>query len=1085
MTSPLLSQCARRSASIGLRSTALAVLLLSSLPAGAEVCWDYTDFQTAKVPLKCVQIGNPAASCSWNPSCNVDLNPSDCCMAVFDPTATQTIGEMHVAWHNCLGNITTSDTPQPPNRGLRWFAFHRQFESDFNAYRETLGLDKIDSLEWCPGMNMPYGHFGAGLASGAHDLGCGTGSNRPNNVDCDGCVAFRPCLYLNGAGGATCAATGAVCTVGGVTFPYTSLDQFKNADEIGAMLDVFFHGQMHGAVAAADGGGYNADCASPNCSPRDPMFWRLHKALDDVMRAWQTVKAVDVSLVIDRSGSMSAASGTGVGTRLENAVDAADMFADLLEEGRADGGTNRIGIVSYSSNASNAALNMPLQDVTSTLRDAGGAFATTLGALSPGGGTSIGSGVVAAIAQLCPGGSCATHVLAPGENERKAILLLTDGKENVAPCLEAGCQFGGGAAIDYTTLDVTQACAVGLGNAAAVNGELLTIFTERQGGIYLNDTDASGSDLKDFFAKCFAQLTDEFIGLDPSGTMAAAELAGPVVPYESCDDNRITFSAGWNRSSLPGDRLNLLVTSPAGDAWVPAAGQGEMSTEHSWAFKRSPLPYRGQAQGTWTMQLLRPQEAFVNGFTTDSFADPALGVRLVRREIQRLCPIADSGRRSCERVLHFEDGARGRSVYEAALKAEAGITVGEVEAVTDAGALDQRLRRGKWDLIVYARQAGADRREVYDRGLARAVCGGTRAILTDTRSVREAAALLRCAGAVRDPHALNLEMLEGSARFLRVDAKLHNPGYPVFSYGVRALAEQSGGAADAVFAANAAAERQIGAIVGKARPGGAINWHKNVLVTGLSQLTAFPPRTVIRTGEPIKAAVRILPSFHRRGGYPGSKMTVEVERPTIGLGGVVKRVERSGTVKDDPVSSLELQLDRAQIPTRRDTYELNDLGKDGDVHALNGTFSADLPINAAVDGMYTYHYRFDYPAGACMAHRELKQTLFVAVRVSPKDSKLEVGPPRQEGRDKLYSISMTPQDALGNVVGPGRAPRVSCAKPCACESKEVVDQGDGSYTITLRVPETVELASCDLDAFGTRFLLGKRPQFPSREGAVR
>src|SRR5688500_14756917 len=499
-------------------------------------------------------------------------------MAVHDPTATQTIGEMHVIWHNCLGNVGTSASPPPPNRGLRWFAFHRQFESDFNEYRETLGLDKLDSLEWCPGMNMPYGHFGAGLAPGVHPLGCGTGINRPNNRTCDGCDTFRPCLYFNGAGPVACPApVSPVCTVGGVSFPYTALDQFKNADEIGTMLDVFFHGEMHGDVADADGGGYNADCASPNCSPRDPMFWRLHKALDDVMRAWQTVKAVDVTLVIDRSGSMAASSGTGVGTRLQNAVEAADMFADLLEEGRSDGATNRIGIVSYSSNAANAALNMPLQDVTTTLRDAGGTFATTLGALSPGGATSIGSGVVGAIDQLC-GGSCATHVLAPGENERKGMLLLTDGKENVAPCLEAGCQGGTGAEIDYTTLDVSQVCAVGLGNAAAINGPLLTIFAERQGGIYLNNTDATGNDLKDFFAKCFAQLTDEFIGLDPSGTIETTEAAGPIVPYESCDDDRITFSAGWNRSELPGDRLVLLVTSPEGDAWVPSPGYGEMST---------------------------------------------------------------------------------------------------------------------------------------------------------------------------------------------------------------------------------------------------------------------------------------------------------------------------------------------------------------------------------------------------------------------------------------------------------------------------------------------------------------------------
>jgi len=1050
-----------------LRPWVFAAILLSALPVGAEVCWDYTDFELAKVPIKCVQMGNPAVACAWSPSCNVDLDPSDCCMAVYDPTATQTIGEMHLAWHACLGNVGTSASPPPPNRGLRWYAFHRQFESDFNEFREGLGFDKIDSLEWCPGMNMPYGHFGAGMVG--HPLGCGTGINRPNNVTCDSCVTFQPCLYLNGAGPATCPAPlTPVCSVGAVTFPYTSLDQFQNADEIATLLDVFFHGQMHGAVAAADGGGYNADCANPNCSTRDAMFWRLHKALDDVVRAWQDVKAVDVTLVIDRSGSMSGASGTGVGTRLENAVEAADMFGDLLEDGRSDGAVNRIGIVSYSSNAANPALNMPLQDVTPTLRDPGGAFETTLAALTPGGATSIGAGVVGAIDQLCPGGSCATYIPAVGENERKAILLLTDGKENVAPCLEAGCQGGGGASIDYTTLDVTQACAVGLGNAASINGELLTTFTERQGGIYLNHTDVTGTDLKDFFAKCFAQLTDEFIGLDPSGTIAAGEPAGEIVPYESCDDLRITFIAGWNRSTLAGDRLNLLVTSPNGDAWVPSPGYGEMSTEKSWAFQRAPLPYLGQDQGTWTMQLLRPQQAFVNGFTTDSFVDSAQGTRLVRRQVQRLCPISDDGKRSCKKVLYFEDGASGPSAYEAALRAEDGITLGSYETVTDPVVFNDRLQKGNWDLIVYARQAGADHAEAYDTSLASQVCGGTRAILTDTRSVPEAATILRCGGAVRDPAVFNQTKLQGLERFLDEKALLQNPGYAVFSQRLTPAATNFGsGAIAAVFPT--ASGNQPGAIIGTAMTGGTIYWQKNVLVTGLSRLTAFPPRTVLETGESIKAAVRVLQPYQRAGGYPGAKMTVEVERPTIGLGSLVQQLDRVQPVQGDPVGALELQLGPIPIPTRHDLYDLNDLGKYGDLHPHNGTFSADLPISAAVDGMYTYHYRFEYPAGTCTAHRELKQSLYVGVKVSPEASQVNIGSPTSVPGGKIYPVHILPRDVLGNVVGPGRPPNPVCAAPCACQSTSVVDKGNGVYTIPVQMPATVELSSCAVDAFGAHF----------------
>ncbi len=1069
------------------RTAAVAtVLILAALPCAAEICWDYTDFELAKVPLKCVQMGDGVTPCSWNTggeTCNEDLNPNDCCMAVHDPGATQTIGEMHVAWHTCLGDVGTDASPPPPNRGLRWYAFHRQLESDFNVYREGLGFDKIDSLQWCPGMNMPYGHFGAGMMPGTHPLGCGTGNNRPNNIACDGCETFRECLYVSGAGpGGSCAGSpaSAGCTIDDVSFPYTELQDFQNVDEVATLLDVYFHGDMHGAVADADFGGYNTDCADPNCSTRDGMFWRLHKALDDVVRAWQDLQAVDVTLVIDRSGSMGGASGTGVGTRMDNAIEAADMFADLLEEGRSDGGVNRIGIVSYSSNASNAALNMPLQDVDMNLRDPAGPFATTLGALSPGGSTSIGAGMVEAVNQLCPGGSCATHIPGPGENERKAVLLLTDGKENTAPCLMAGCQSGGGAEIDYTTLDVMQMCAVGLGNAASINGELLTMVAERQGGIYLNNTDATGDDLKDFFAKCFAQLTDEFIGLDPAGLLAAGDPAGPIVPYESCDDQRVTFTSGWTRSNLAGDRLRLLVTTPDGDAWSPAGGAGEMSDEQSWAFKRSPLPYRGQAEGTWSMQLLRPQRAFANGFTTDSFVDQRQGVRIVRRQIQRLCPIGASGKPSCRRVLYFEDGALRPSAYAHALESESGVSVGDVKAVTEAPELTELLR-DDWDLIVYARQAGADQDEPYDSLLARRICAGTPAIVTDTRSGKGAAAILRCARAEREPEVVNWKYIEGTPEFMKEKVPLLDPGHKIFSYGLRPLEDDHTAASAAAFFRIGVDKRDPAAIVSSALRGSDLNWHKNVLVTGLSQLTAFAPRTVPLTGQPLKAAVRILPSFYRAGGYPGAKATVTVKRPIRGLGGLVPKVSGEPySFKEDPIHPVEQALHEIRIETTKDVFELNDDGKNGDEHPGNGTYSADLPISAAVDGMYTFHYIFEYPSATCTTRRELKQSLFVAVKVSPPHSQVDVGEPKRTRDGKVFPVRIRPQDALGNIVGPGRQPRLSCQRPCACETKDVVDNNDGSYTIPLKVPESYELSACSLDFFGAHFTFGPRQKYPSR-----
>ena len=171
-----------------------------ALPANAQTCFDYVDgcsrpaegwtipfplpnCVNAKVPLQCVQKGPLAATgalvpCSWEipipgqdfaGDCHEDGDPSDCCTSVTSPN-TQAILQMHTAWHNCFGNVGDSDGNNPPGRGQRWYAFHRQFELDFTLWRETAGFGFIQSLEWCPGMNMPIGHPSGGWPSSGAGL---------------------------------------------------------------------------------------------------------------------------------------------------------------------------------------------------------------------------------------------------------------------------------------------------------------------------------------------------------------------------------------------------------------------------------------------------------------------------------------------------------------------------------------------------------------------------------------------------------------------------------------------------------------------------------------------------------------------------------------------------------------------------------------------------------------------------------------------------------------------------------------------------------------------------------------------------
>ena len=1073
----------------------IAALAAPLSRASAQTCWVYTDTEQAKVPLQCVQMGNLAQSCNGNPGCYDgsaataccidDGDPSDCCTAI-PASSPQTIREMHEIWHDCFGAVGAPNGVNPPGRSQRWYAFHRQFEIDYNEWRDQIGLGPIQSLEWCPGMNMPWGQGGAG--NGTAQVGvCGTGTNRPNNKPCPFCEAFPQCLFFGGAGPSTCpGAPSSTCGTpgpGGFTRPYTALEQFPNVEEVATVLDGYFHGSMHFAIAAADRWGiancndanndgnlsatetsacYNLDSLTSNCSPRDPMFWRLHKALDDVVRAWQDSKAVDVMVVIDTSGSMSEPDSTG-GTKLQAAMNAVDMFADLLEDARTDGQTNRIGIVTY---ASTPQLRLGLTPVTPTLRAAGGAFDNAIDAIVAGGATGctgIGAGIERALQELCPPGDC-RGFSASGDNDRKAILLLTDGLENVPPCLNpagasggtcGGQCFGSPAALEK--LQYTQVVSVGFGTAGSLNGPLLTLLSERQSGVYMQNPNGPGDDLKRFFVKAMGNISGELVAIDPEGKLGAAEAATPAVTYESCGDSSLTFGGTWDKAVDPGD-LRLLVTSPKGDLVRGSLPAVEASRERLWSHARVRLPYDGAGPGVWRAELIRPHRVFVDGFAPTAFARLAEGTQIVREQIHRLCP------QGCKRALYYEEGVpAGDSAYEAALKIEhARRLVADVDRVRDETRLGAALDRQDWDLIVYAR-GGADVALPSDQLLARRLCDGARAIISDSRP-KASASILRCSGA-RHGGPVRWSELAGRKWFGGPDAKLKNPGDPQSAWLVGALGSGH------VVARSLDTDQP--AVVLKAEAGAEQNWAIDILGRGLSKITPALMRNRWVTGDTLLAAARILPSYVRRGGYDRVVAQVEVEYPTVGLGTIAAR--RHGDPKRVEGEMLEgagAALSRAQVPTAKAVFKLNDDGVDGDETPGNLHYTGTLTGLGHVDGHYRLRFIFDLTADGCTTRREATQSLFVEVGVDPGKSPIDVQPgQRRADGSSFLDLRIQPRDGFGNILGPGRAKAPSCQPAPSCKVVDTVrDLGDGHYVVRLDV--AAGTSAVRLHAFDTTFDVG-------------
>ncbi len=1051
-----------------LGAAALVLSCLGARGADAQTCFWYSDNVNANTPIRCVQKHDSSADCAWDPDGPFGPQPPGQDCTTVEAASSQTVLEMHSIWHECFGG--TGGTTPPAGRGQRWYAFHRQFEYDFNIWRDANGYDLIEQHDWCPGMNLPVAHDGAGLpappAVGSHPDGCGTGPGRPADVPCDVCVAFPQCMFIGGgAGPASCpAAASPSCSVTGLSFPHTALEQFPNVDDVAKLLDARFHGIMHGAIWIADldpecNGStsdpdciYNGDTLTSSCSPRDPMFWRLHKALDDVVRAWQDFQAVDLMIVIDRSGSMSDPDPTGV-SKLEAAVRASEYFAALMDNAF-ESGDHRIGLVTYSGSATQ---KLPLTPVVPGLTDAGGAFANAIAAIrsdGTGGCTSIGAGIEKALEALCPnGGDCRLNPQpAPaGTNARKAILLLTDGIENVQPCLESAGASGPtcgsqcfGSSVDYDEIDFTQFVGVGFGSGSSLNGDLLTLLAERQGGIYVQNPGAPGDDLKYFFTMAFGQLTDEFIFVDPRGTLAANDLVSPPIEYTSCaDEAKITFTSGWHDRIAPGD-LRLVVNRPDGD--LVRAGQPEVqaSTAALWAYQRIEGP-GAAGLGTWRGHLIRPHHQYYNGFAPDAFAKPAEGEAIVRREIQRLCPDG------CKRVLLYERGVDpDRSAYRAAVKREleTGL-LGDVVEAADPGELEELLRSSAWDLIVYAATGGAP--EPYDPVLAGLLCERQRAIVTDLRP-NAAGNVLECAGAGltgRD----DWQVIEGDGRLFEGRVKLGAGLAPAanrgFALGPAVQATAHGG--------------RTGAIVARGEAGIEHEWFVDVLGRGLGRISPVPMRFHWATGDELRVAARILPSYHRAGGWDHVEARVEVTYPVESLGTLLARKgldvvdPRRGEESDARAAALAGVV----VPTKTAVFPMYDDGTHGDVNPGNGHWTATLTGLGAVDGTYKLRYVFDLTAAGCTTRREASQDIYVDLRVDPQASKPRTSP-RDDGS---LVVTLRPRDLYGNLWGPGRPAAASCLPEGACKVSEILDQGDGTYQVVVGVRGAAP--GVRLAAFGT------------------
>jgi hypothetical protein len=286
----------------------------------------------------------------------------------------------------------------------------------------------------------------------------------------------------------------------------------------------------------------------------------------------------DVMIVIDRSGSMAVPGTSGPGrTKMDEARDAASLFVQLVRTGAGD----RLGMVSFSTSATSPADTAPSAVTAAhkqTLVGSAPFTGGTVGGLAPGGWTSIGGGLRAAV-----------QALGTTANQR-AVLLLTDGMQNTAPLV----------ADVEAQLQDTRLFVIGFGAEWDLDGALLDRLARDHRGLYTRASD--GLTLKKFFALCFGNIFETGMLVDPELLLAPEQVDAPELSFDVCDEDSITVVIGWH---APGLDLDVTLVTPGG-ATVTAASAGVVAGRGlTWLFLRAALPLQGERAGIWKIRVNR------------------------------------------------------------------------------------------------------------------------------------------------------------------------------------------------------------------------------------------------------------------------------------------------------------------------------------------------------------------------------------------------------------------------------------------------------------------------------------------------
>ena len=297
-------------------------------------------------------------------------------------------------------------------------------------------------------------------------------------------------------------------------------------------------------------------------------------------------------LVLDKSGSMAWDAGDGR-LRIDVLKDSAPVFVDLL--GDEDG----IGVVYFDNDAT---LGTPIA-VAGAVGTGSGRIAANEAITdqpSPGGSTSIGSGIALASSEL--------DDLASGSYNHTAIVALTDGRENRSPYIYE---------LDIGIIN-DSVFAIGLGTALQIEPAALIALTGSADGYVLMTGTLDSNDyftLQKYFLQILSGVKNTEVVMDPEGWIQPDREIR--IPF-NLNEADITVDAILLTGDVLPDVFDYVLETPSGKIIDPSIANASVelafSANEHLQFYRMTLPTAvaglEEREGQWHAVLNLNEKVF-------------------------------------------------------------------------------------------------------------------------------------------------------------------------------------------------------------------------------------------------------------------------------------------------------------------------------------------------------------------------------------------------------------------------------------------------------------------------------------------